>query len=494
MIAIKLPHGIYQYDPEKPLGPRGGFGVVYKGFSEKYGDVAVKHIGFQANREITIASELLSGQFKHVIPMYDAGQDAESGNNYVVMAKAEKSLNDELIQKESFSENEVVSILTQIIEGLLEVPLLSHRDLKPGNILFHDNLWKIADFGIAKFIEDTTSIQTVNDCLTPQYAAPEQWEYKHATNALDIYSLGCVCYSLLTGDPPFQGTKEELRHQHLFYEPPRINGIDGRLTTIIYMMLRKSPETRPSATRILSVLNQISQQRQSTPTINLSSLSQAAATVSEQNAKEEAKKLLEQNEKERREKIAIDAMSNLAEIIGILLTTIHDTAPNSNIQPLINRHNNPAFPQGRVISLGSASLSINFNNFFVIDEGRFKYSGWDVITGATIILNQNPPNSYTWGANLWFTNQKKYHEFRWVEVSYMTSPLMRLQANYQPYAVTDIKNADLAASNITAEIQFGSSPKFIDYEFIDNFCARWGDLFAQAALGQLRHPSRLPID
>jgi eukaryotic-like serine/threonine-protein kinase len=305
MIGIKLPNGIYQYDPDKPLGPRGGFGIVYQGFSESYGNVAIKHIGLKANREIHIATELLSGQFKHIIPMYDAGQDSENGNNYIVMAQAEKSLKDEMIQKKLFSEQEAISILIQILDGILEVPKLSHRDLKPSNILFHDNLWKIADFGIAKFIEDTTSLETLNECLTPQYAAPEQWEYKHATNALDIYALGCISYSLLTGKPPFQGSREELRHQHLFTEPPRINGIDDRLSTIIYMMLRKSPEPRPSAARILLVLDQFTQQKQSYSTLNLSSLSQAAATVSEQNAKEEVKKLLAQDEKERRKKLLL---------------------------------------------------------------------------------------------------------------------------------------------------------------------------------------------
>jgi hypothetical protein len=187
-------------------------------------------------------------------------------------------------------------------------------------------------------------------------------------------------------------------------------------------------------------------------------------------------------------------MKNLDEIIGILLTNINISAPNSIIQPKINRYGSPAFPQGRVISLGTANLSIDFDKFFVIEENQFKLSGWDVITGATIILEQNSPNRYKWGANLWYTNQKKFPEYRWVEVSYMTSPLLRTQEKYQPYPVTDIKKADLAASNIITEIQFGSSPKFIDYEFIDNFCARWGDLFAKTALGQLRHPNSLPID
>lgn len=50
---------------------------------------------------------------------------------------------------------------------LSELPDIVHRDLKPQNVLFHSGRWKVADFGIARFVEETTSVRTLKDCLSP---------------------------------------------------------------------------------------------------------------------------------------------------------------------------------------------------------------------------------------------------------------------------------------------------------------------------------------
>ncbi|MDM3788590.1 protein kinase, partial [Proteus mirabilis] len=78
-----------------------------------------------------------------------------------------------------------------------EVGDIVHRDLKPGNILRHEERWKIADFGIAKFVEDSTSLETLREALTPSYAAPEQWLGQRPTSATDIYALGCIIHALV---------------------------------------------------------------------------------------------------------------------------------------------------------------------------------------------------------------------------------------------------------------------------------------------------------
>jgi len=56
----------------------------------------------------------------------------------------------------------------------------------------HESVWKIADFGIAKFVEDSTSLETLRNSLTPAYAAPEQWQLQRPTSATDIYSVGVL--------------------------------------------------------------------------------------------------------------------------------------------------------------------------------------------------------------------------------------------------------------------------------------------------------------
>lgn len=85
-------------------------------------------------------------------------------------------------------------------------------------MLLHDGKWKIADFGIARFVEDATSAHTVREFLSPQYAAPEQWIGERATQATDVYALCCVAYTLLTGEPPFPGP--DYQRQHTSESPP----------------------------------------------------------------------------------------------------------------------------------------------------------------------------------------------------------------------------------------------------------------------------------
>jgi len=194
MTKIQLPKGEWFYDPEKPLGNPGGFGAVFQGHSIEFGIVAVKKLHITAeeagHREIRVANELMQKQLTHVMPILDAGMDAESGGYFFVMPCAEYSLQDEINRQKKISEVEAVGILSQIVSGLLEVPNIVHRDLKPGNILFHENNWQIADFGIARFIEESTSINTLKDFLSPQYASPEQWKQEKVTED------GCILFRL----------------------------------------------------------------------------------------------------------------------------------------------------------------------------------------------------------------------------------------------------------------------------------------------------------
>ena len=89
-----------------------------------------------------------------MLEIFDAGKDSEDGGYYMVMPRAERSLSDELRLRGAPTAEDATDILKQIAEGLKEVEQIVHRDLKPANILLHNKLWKIADFGIARFVED----------------------------------------------------------------------------------------------------------------------------------------------------------------------------------------------------------------------------------------------------------------------------------------------------------------------------------------------------
>ena len=211
--VIKLPTGEWEYDDARQLGPAGGFGDVFLGRScaGESGRVAIKRLKLSADeaahRELRIGARLMESSFEHVVPILDAGQDPQSDRYFLVMPVCDCSLQDEINKTGlGIDPEKTCEIIKSILAGLIEVGDITHRDLKPANILFHEGEWKIADFGIAKFVADSTSLETLRDSLTPAYAAPEQWRGERPTSAADIYSVGMIAYALIDGSPPFSGS------------------------------------------------------------------------------------------------------------------------------------------------------------------------------------------------------------------------------------------------------------------------------------------------
>jgi serine/threonine-protein kinase len=336
MIKILLPNGEWSYDPDKLLGKPGGFGSVFRGLNDQYGTIAVKKLFITADvaghREIRIAQELMHKDLKHIIPFLDAGIDANSNGYFFVMPCAEYSLQQELERVGKFPETVAIDILQQIAYGLGEVPNIVHRDLKPGNILYHDGKWKIADFGIARFVEESTSINTLKDCLTPQYAAPEQWRQERVMEKTDIYSLGCIAFTLIMGTPPFQGPIfEQFKEQHLNWEPPVLE-CSPALRSHILLMLRKMPEARPDLERVINRLGEIAQElSQPSKNTQIHALEIAGAKAAKEEIKNEAAKIVAKQLQIKREELAKFALQSLSQIIDTLFNTIIKHAPTAKI-------------------------------------------------------------------------------------------------------------------------------------------------------------------
>ena len=128
-----------------------------------------------------------------------------------------------------------------------------HRDMKPDNVLLtRKGVVKVADLGLAKATrgEDVSLTRTGTGAGTPVYMAPEQFrDVKRVEPRSDIYSLGCMLYYFLTGNPPFQGETyvELLEAKEKGQYPPARRSNDGvppRLDLIIDKMLAKAPEVR----------------------------------------------------------------------------------------------------------------------------------------------------------------------------------------------------------------------------------------------------------
>lgn len=127
-----------------------------------------------------------------------------------------------------------------------------HRDVKPANIMITTgNAVKVMDFGIARAIADSGNsvTQTAAVIGTAQYLSPEQARGDSVDARSDVYSLGCVLYEMLTGEPPFTGDSPvSVAYQHVREDPispsQRHEGISADLDAVVLKALAKNPENR----------------------------------------------------------------------------------------------------------------------------------------------------------------------------------------------------------------------------------------------------------
>lgn len=128
-----------------------------------------------------------------------------------------------------------------------------HRDVKPANIMISsaNNAVKVMDFGIARALADSGNsvTQTAAVIGTAQYLSPEQARGDPVDARSDVYSLGCVLYEMLTGEPPFTGDSPvSVAYQHVREDPTapseRHEGISPDLDAVVLKALTKNPENR----------------------------------------------------------------------------------------------------------------------------------------------------------------------------------------------------------------------------------------------------------
>jgi eukaryotic-like serine/threonine-protein kinase len=150
-----------------------------------------------------------------------------------------------------------------------------HRDLKPENIFIVGDpavpggeRAKILDFGIAKLsVDEPGRLKTRTGALmgTPVYMSPEQCRgASDIDHRSDIYTMGCVMFTMLTGRPPFDGEAGELFAAHLREPPPfassRVPGLPGIVDQLLQQCLRKSPAERfPSMIELVQAIGFIEQ-------------------------------------------------------------------------------------------------------------------------------------------------------------------------------------------------------------------------------------------
>ncbi|RLU87009.1 serine/threonine protein kinase [Streptomyces griseocarneus] len=194
-----------------------------------------------------------------VVAVYDFG--AWDGRFYLVMELVRgPSLAQELSARGTVAPARAARIASQTAAGLAAAHRqgVVHRDVKPGNLMLDaDGTLKIGDFGIARFVDETSAALTrVGQIVgTSTYLAPERALGRVAGPASDVYALGCVLYHLLVGRPPFWAdSPTALLYLHVDAEPepPRRLRADlpPAFEAYLLRMLAKRPEDRPSADEV----------------------------------------------------------------------------------------------------------------------------------------------------------------------------------------------------------------------------------------------------
>jgi len=239
----------------------GGMATVWRATDEVLDrEVAVKVLSPQYAADAGYLTRL-EQEARHVaqlthprlVTVFDCGVD--NGTAYIVMELvAGRTLRQLLDDARTLQPAQAVSIAVGVCEALevAHAAGLVHRDIKPANIVVSGSEVKVLDFGIARTDGSTGATPTLGALGTVTYLSPEQASGRPAGPQSDLYSLGCVLFEMLTGEPPFTAdTAVGLAYRHVHDEPgppsARQPWVPLKLDAIITRLLAKDPSDRPAS-------------------------------------------------------------------------------------------------------------------------------------------------------------------------------------------------------------------------------------------------------
>jgi TolB-like protein len=249
-------------EPPSRLGDRysilsqvgaGGMGRVYLAYDDRAGSrVAVKLLNPEVVglvgprrflREIQIAASL---SHPNIVPVCDSGESA--GMLYYVMPYIEgESLRQRLRRQTMLPVAQVLAWAAELSQALafLHARGIVHRDIKPENLLIQSDRLLLADFGIAKAIHEAEGEGLTSEHLvigTATYMSPEQaGGATQVDGRSDIYSLACVVYEMLAGEPPFTGpSPQAITAKKMSGRYPRLRLIRPAIPETIERTLRRA--------------------------------------------------------------------------------------------------------------------------------------------------------------------------------------------------------------------------------------------------------------
>ena len=256
---------IGQYRIAAAIG-RGGMGTVYRAEDLRLGRaVALKVLAAEratdeAYRERFIRESriLASLDDPHIVPIFDAGE--ADGRLYIAMRLVTgPDLRTVLESEGPLDPGRATQVVAQLADALdaAHARGLVHRDVKPANVLLapgsgqgaRDHVY-LSDFGLTKQASSDTGLTAIGSFIgTPGYVAPEQIEGKPLDHRVDVYALGCVLYSCLTGELvyPRDSTIASL-WAHLQEAPPRPSvtksGVPAAFDDVVEKAMARNPAER----------------------------------------------------------------------------------------------------------------------------------------------------------------------------------------------------------------------------------------------------------
>ncbi|SRR5579863_5301322 len=249
-----------RYTPDRELG-RGGMATVFLAHDVKHRrQVALKVLHPELAhalgaerflREVETGARLVH---PHVLPVFDSGE--VDGLLWYTMPFIDgESLRDRIKRERQLPISDAIRIASEVADGLnyAHEHGVVHRDIKPENILLSGNHALIADFGIAKAVVVAGGdrlTQTGSSIGTPTYMSPEQTAGDSELDGRsDVYSLGCVLYEMLSGEPPYAGSSaRSVMVKHLTDPVPSVRrlrpGVPEQVERAITQSLAKQPADR----------------------------------------------------------------------------------------------------------------------------------------------------------------------------------------------------------------------------------------------------------
>ncbi|EUC52751.1 MULTISPECIES: Stk1 family PASTA domain-containing Ser/Thr kinase [Mogibacterium] len=251
----------------------GGMAVVYKGKDRLLNRfIAIKILRPEFTKDASFVenfkreSQAAAGlSHPNIVSVYDVGK--EGNINYIVMELVEgKNLSTIIAEEAPLDYRRVIDLTKQVASALriAHKNKIIHRDVKPHNIMVtSDGVAKLADFGIAKAVNDATLSTNSKVIGSVHYFSPEQARGNYVDERSDIYSLGIVMYEMLTGRVPFDGDNPvsiALKHINEEIVPPHeyVDGIPPALERAVLKATNKFQTNRfNSADELIEELDNI---------------------------------------------------------------------------------------------------------------------------------------------------------------------------------------------------------------------------------------------